>query len=217
MPNWCYTNFVLYSENEEQLCNLFNAIHEVVNSSVSRVSNGFGPAWLGNIVDYHGLDPHTEHCRGAIVSMSEAVEVKNHNEKTFWYFNTAQETAWAPTPEMWDKILKQTYPDVQFEYCAEEPGMGLYVNTDTEGGFITDRYLLDCCLPACWGKNLYIREYFADREEMLDALLHILLDQTNLKDGDIPDEEHVIEWLQDACENADDEDAFFILAEFETE
>jgi hypothetical protein len=51
------------------------------------------------------------------------------------------ETAWNPLPEVYEKFAEKY--GLSFVYIADEPGCEIYVNTDIEGKFFTDRYILD--------------------------------------------------------------------------
>jgi hypothetical protein len=51
------------------------------------------------------------------------------------------ETAWSPLPEVYEKFAEKY--GLSFVYIAEECGCEIYVNTDVEGRFFTDRYILD--------------------------------------------------------------------------
>ena len=51
------------------------------------------------------------------------------------------ETAWSPLPEVWD-LMAEKY-NLSYVYIAEECGMSIYVNTDSEGRFFSTRYIFD--------------------------------------------------------------------------
>jgi hypothetical protein len=72
--------------------------------------------------------------------------------------------------ELWEAVIAQ-YDGISFVYTAEECGERIYINTDTEGLYLPERYLLDiygdASIPKDWYANqdkplcLEIREYFS--------------------------------------------------------
>lgn len=80
----------------------------------------------------------------------------------YFYFQT--ESAWNPNVEVFTKIIREKFNnEFELEHCSEESGMGIYINTDSEGFFFPDRYYLDCCI-----NNEYYTEYYETKEEVLD-------------------------------------------------
>ena len=160
MPNWCSTTFSFYhngtKEGEAALADLHDKIEEYTKEP-SRVKNGFGPKWLGNVADGFGIDWNTVECRGEIIDITDV-----ENDSGRRAFRVYTETAWGPMPDMWEKIIGQRYQDqIMFEYIAEEPGNGVFINTDREGIFFPDRYragIED-------GEEFY-EEYFTSDEEL---------------------------------------------------
>ena len=121
MPNWCSTTFSFYhngtKEGEAALADLHDKIEEYTKEP-SRVKNGFGPKWLGNVADGFGIDWNTVECRGEIIDITDV-----ENDSGRRAFRVYTETAWGPMPDMWEKIIGQRYQDqIMFEYIAEEPG-----------------------------------------------------------------------------------------------
>ena len=160
MPNWCSTTFSFYhngtKEGEAALADLHDKIEEYTKEP-SRVKNGFGPKWLGNVADGFGIDWETVECRGEIIDITDV-----KNDGGYRAFRVYTETAWGPMPDMWEEIIGQRYQDqIMFEYIAEEPGNGVFINTDREGIFFPDRYragIED-------GEEFY-EEYFTSDEEL---------------------------------------------------
>ena len=64
MPNWCDTVVAIYG-NSENVLSMYDTIKTLCNNE-SRVENGFGNSWEGNVLDAYGIDWHTIHCRGEI-------------------------------------------------------------------------------------------------------------------------------------------------------
>ena len=160
MPNWCSTTFSFYhngtKEGEAALADLHDKIEEYTKEP-SRVKNGFGPKWLGNVADGFGIDWNTVECRGEIIDITDV-----ENDGGYRAFRVYTETAWGPMPDMWEEIIGQRYQDqIMFEYIAEEPGNGVFINTDCEGIFFPDRYRAEK-----EDDDEFYEEYFTSDEEL---------------------------------------------------
>ena len=160
MPNWCSSTFVFYHNGtkagETALEDLHGKILEYTKAP-SRVKNGFGPKWLGNVVDGFGIDWNTVECRGEIIDASDVEDDSGRRA-----FRVYTETAWGPMPEMWWQIIDAMYPGlVHFVYMAEEPGNGVFVNTDSAGLFFPDRYR-----AAVEDGEEFYEEFFCSDEEL---------------------------------------------------
>ena len=89
-------------------------------------------------------------------------EVSKDDES--YYFTIQTESAWNPNVGVFRKIISDKYgEELDIEHCSEEPGMGIFINTDETGFFFTDRYYLNSCI-----NGEYETEYFESREEVLD-------------------------------------------------
>jgi len=171
MPNWCINKYSFYTDKEDkgELLQLYKNLEAVMNIP-SDVSNGFGLGWLGEVAIKHGLDWEKISCRGEMTNLGDY-------EPGDWYFMLDADTAWSPTDELWETVIEQ-YEDVYYVYVAEEPGCEIFINTDTEGRFFNETYLIDIGgdipIPAGWfadqekPKHLEIREYFASFAELND-------------------------------------------------
>jgi len=172
MPNWCYNRHVFFVDNNKdkgELLRLHNNLSEVLQTP-SEVENGFEPGWLGKVAIKHGLDWESFSCRGDIEELEEYEPECSH-------FSMGSETAWGPTNELWEAVIEQ-YEGVSFVYIAEEPNMGIFINTDVDGTYLSERYLLEIYsekpIPDEWypGQekpgHLAIYEYFDDFEELAE-------------------------------------------------
>jgi len=132
------------------------------------VKEGDDPSWLTNVATWHGIGWEQVSCRGRIEYMSEY-------KQGDIFFTVDTETAWGPTDELWQAVIAK-YEGISFVYIAEEPGMGVFINTDTEGIFFTEKFMInifgDAPLPDGWyeGKDkpthVDIHEYFEDFDEV---------------------------------------------------
>jgi hypothetical protein len=133
------------------------------------INNTDDPGWLGNVALAHGLDYEKLPCRGSIGKLGEYEDEYN-------FFMLESETEWCPTEQLWTAVVAQ-YNGVSFFYIAEEAGADIFVNTDIEGIYLPERYLLeiwsDIPIPEEWyvGQKkpdcLDIREYFNNLDDFI--------------------------------------------------
>ncbi|MCL2047391.1 MAG: hypothetical protein FWG87_01575 [Defluviitaleaceae bacterium] len=171
MPNWCSTGYAFYTkaEDKSELSRFYKNLMEILQTP-SEVENGFEPGWLGKVAIKHGLDYESVPCRGWIEHIDEY-------EPEHGVVTLRTDTAWGPLTELWEAVLTQ-YDGICFVYIAEEPGLGVFVNTDTEGLYFNEWYLLeifgDAEVPEGWYADeespvaLDIREYFEYDGELLE-------------------------------------------------
>jgi len=167
MPNWCDTKFVFYG-NKNEILEFYNRLKRILDSP-NHISNEFKKSWLGNILMDYGFDWENAPCRGNVDDIADDVTVEG-NEACFSLNTTS---AWSPLTEMWDLILKKEYPSVKYVYLAIEPGSGIFINTDTSGKYLTEKYLLDLVLPEEMCKedvDVDIYEFYDSPEEILEEL-----------------------------------------------
>jgi hypothetical protein len=103
------------------------------------------------------------------------------------------------------KIISDKYgEDLDMEYCSKEPGMGIFINTDEEGFFFTDRYYLNGCI-----NSEYETECFESKQELLNWIKSKFPDiKATVKTAWYKIEEEVCDHID---ENSDD---FFVLHKF---
>lgn len=178
MPNWCSTKYVVFTDNDDktELKRLFDNLTTAITTP-SGVDNGFGTGWLGDVAIKHGFDWETYPCRGTIEHMDEYDPDSNH-------FSFDTETVWGPCYELWEAIIEQ-YEGVSHVFLSEEPGCCYFVNTDNEGRFLPEQYLLELYgnapVPDEWYEShqtkpscLDIREYFSSFDELIDYCTSII-------------------------------------------
>lgn len=140
MPNWCTTTYAFTGEPDA----LKRFRIDLQNyTSKNYHENGFGKKWLGNVLAGYNLYPSEgQDCfsyRGSIA------EIDWRNGALY----VTTDTAWNPTTEMWDAILDKHFQDeygdrlIDYVFISEEPGVGLYINTDTNRTFFPERFLLE--------------------------------------------------------------------------
>jgi len=171
MPNYCSSKYAFFA-NDENIGEL-KRLHDCLTDTIavlSQVKNDFEPGCLGKVAIEHGIDPKCIPCRGGINYLSNF-------EAESGYFTLDTETAWAPMDELWEAVISR-YSGISYVYIAEEPGLEVYINTDVEGTFFTERYLFEICgytpVPEGWCVDdekldyLEIRKYFKDFDELAD-------------------------------------------------
>ena len=171
MAHWCSNKYAFYTndENKGELLRLYKNLSDIMQTP-SEVKNDFEPGWLGKVLIKHGLDWEMISCRGFISYLDE-YEPENN------FFTMDSETAWAPMDILWEEVIAQ-YKGVSFVYFAEEPGNEIYINTDADGTYFSEKYLVEICgdapIPESWfvgqdrPESLDIREYFDDVDDLMD-------------------------------------------------
>ena len=136
MPNWCSTKYVAFTDKEDksELKRLHSNLAAAIKTP-SGVTNGIFKSWLGDTAVKHGLDWESVPCRGTLEYLDEYDDDSNS-------FSFDTETAWEPCDELWEAIFAQ-YNGVSYVYIAKEPGNWYFVNTDTEGRFLPERFVFD--------------------------------------------------------------------------
>lgn len=138
MPNWCFTNIEIVSNNPQKNEYVYNLI-EKWTSGESYIKNDFGSCWLGNIVGFSGIDKCTDKkdfsipCRGQLTYLElfkESIQIQTL-------------TAWSPALKMWVMLIEKYYDkadNVKIIFTAEESSMGLLCTNDPE---LIDKYNVD--------------------------------------------------------------------------
>lgn len=168
MPNWCSTDIMFYGE-QKQVQALLQTLEAIRNNPQGGKSD-FGNGWLGHIVKHFDLNPEIRH-RGSIIDIYE------HSDDAFM---VTCEDAWAPMVELWRAVIEH-FPEVSFDIRAEEPGCGLYLNTDTSGVYFPDRFLVELDydyalneeikqIAEAWPIRPGDREFYENEKDLLDDM-----------------------------------------------
>lgn len=158
MANLCSTKIVFYSNNKTQL-------HEF-NARLQEL----GSCDLLDVCRHFDLPSDEFECRGYVydIEMPREDYIKS-------YFYIYQEDKWAPQIDVWSAVLDAQYDEIYMHYIAEEPGHGIYINTDSTGEYFPDRFVVDYCLPNDNIKPGYedcAMEYFSTINEMVDYFVY---------------------------------------------
>lgn len=174
MPNWCYNRVTVFGESsqvEKVLCFMQKALKEAPNHKASRPNR-----WIGQFVVMAGENWEQHACRGWIEEIDTTVTIKD--ERT-GYFEIQFDSAWEPQMDAVDIAIKAALRgeeciDVDYVFVAEEPGEGIYINTDECGMFYNERYIVDFDYSEDNGEGGV--EYF----ETLDETLQFFNELTGL-------------------------------------
>ena len=158
MPNWCATDFVFFSKNEESLKKLHQHIKNTALAN-KKYSDGRASNWMGCVFEDY-LNTKDYSCRGFIDDIT-GITTDKLNDK--YSFDLWQSDAWSYHTLIWRDFLMKAYPDVDFVFKAEEPGCELYVVGDPDGLYFTEKYVTDVYFPGCEE-----REYFDSEEAVIN-------------------------------------------------
>ena len=168
------------------------SLYKIINANdkrkTSRVKNGFGTLWIGNIIDALGEDWEKLRCRGEIIGY----HIEN-NLLTIY-----QSTAWCEQ-EGFRECIEKKFPSIKVYYREEEPGNEVYYTNDTNGDYFPDRYLLD---------NYDEPLYYETIEEAAESVSGIVGHEVKAT------VEAIEEALNDYEEEHEDEDVFYSFHEF---
>ena len=131
MANTCFTVYKCVGKRE-QLDELAEALHKIIDLGMSVVENKWGKTWLGWLVSalYGNADAYT--LRGKICDYNYDGEVLTITQETEWEEQRGLRI-----------FLKERFPKIDIYYKDEEPGTEVFVTNDAEGRFFPFRYLLE--------------------------------------------------------------------------
>ena len=156
MANYCSNSIAIFGYDKEKV----DELHDLMVKFFQKNSNSSIRAFV--VVCGYSSDEASKMTDGrdTLVDIDEEVSEKEN----IFYFKFQSESAWSPNVGVFRKIISDKYgEELDMEYCSEEPGVGLFINTDEEGFFFTDRYYLDSCI-----NSEYATEYFESKQEVLD-------------------------------------------------
>lgn len=151
MPNWASTLYVAVGD-KQQLKQLHSIMDELECMKEPLHPNGFGAAWLGNLVIKLGGDWNKVYCRGYWDDLTF-----NGSEITFHV-----ESAWGELNEV-RELIEKHFPDIKLYFQSEEPGMGIYTTNDDTGQYFPDQFYL-------WVEDEDTTEYYQDLKSLAEAV-----------------------------------------------
>lgn len=185
MPNWCDTTYKCVGDKKE-----LRALKKVLDSNFkrkkTRVPNGFGKCWIGNIIDQLGYDWHKYRCRGEITDYSLDGEVLTINQQTAWC-----------EQEGFRQVIEEKFASLKVYYQEQEPGCEVFSTNSFE--YFPEHYFLDSYED--W-------EYFKTIDEVAEHVKTIVGHEVEAELNAIQKE------LDAYVEDHDSEDLFYSLHEF---
>lgn len=149
MAEYCYTNYIFYSDEEESLKAFRSNIQELSSKCSDRLCN------IANVV-LGSSNPLVSEIGGTI----ECISSIEGNA-----FQIDVETKYTPDPRIWDEILK-AYPDIRYVYRAEEPEFGVFINTDSSGKYFPEKYYA----ALIQDEEVVSEDYFETESDLLDTV-----------------------------------------------
>jgi hypothetical protein len=174
MANYCWNCIAIYrgddtEASKRQIQELYLKLDSLGTAhSVIKTEAHTDQTWYGNILTMCGEDAKDVDGRGSI----EDISWENDGNKDGGWIRLQTETAWEPQMEIIEKLIEKYYPNLAFEYIAEECGNGIYENSDDSGRFFTDRYKLDYDYTDLEDGDCD-QDYYADEVKFKEAVMEM--------------------------------------------
>lgn len=157
MPNWCSNQVTYYSENADNVAKILHAYNDVCSI--------VGPTYCSIRMEdlAWALDPKAQNkyntplsiiFNRCFIAFCDGLVHKNDGR---YHISFDIETAWGPSDEAFHCIAELS--GTKCVYIAEEPGCDVYINTDWNGEFYTEKYLFEDAVCDA-------REYFEASKEL---------------------------------------------------
>ena len=159
MANYCSNNIAFYSSDKTLLQNLHNIMLDVFNNSKCKS--------VYEILLKHGYSKEEAEKISDRRDYLSYMEFELTDKRCGYYaFKAETESAWQPNMTSFFQLLLDKYDNkISLVYVAEEPGSCIFINTDVDGLFFTDKYRIDYCIEDC-----YEIEYFDSFKEVTDYI-----------------------------------------------
>ena len=152
MANYCSNSIVFYSKDRLKLARFLRKVYAAFDS----IGSGFY-----NLLVLHG---YTNRQITGLADKRDCFtycDTKLTLNKDTYSFKVDVETAWEPHMAVFYKILREKYDNrIHLVYMAEECGSQLYINSDKDGKYFSERYMVDCC-----HNGEFLKEYFNNYPE----------------------------------------------------
>lgn len=176
MANYCSNSIAFYSKDKAVLAKLFDNINNILDNTKDRSiyellkSCGYSSEEAVQISDR----------RDALTYADDNI---TESPCGYCYFKADTESAWQPNMTSFFRLLQEKFGSkISLVYVSEEPGCGIFINTDVDGLFFSDRYRIDYCVA-----DEYITEYFTDFKDVV-CFLRENLPQADVCLYDSPEE-----------------------------
>ncbi len=155
MANYCSNTIVFISKDKAKL----STFHRKMFAALDSRTSGFY-----NLLVLHG---YSNRQIAGMIDRRDTItccDPKIASEENTYSFKVETETAWVPHMEVLYKILRENYGNlIHMVYQSIETGCGIYINTDTGGKYLPERYMIDC-----FHDGEYHTEYFKTYEEAVE-------------------------------------------------
>ncbi len=155
MANYCSNSIVFFSKDRTKLARFLRKVYAAFDSK--------GPGFH-NLLVLHG---YTNRQIAGLADKRDCFthcDTKLTQDKDTYSFKVDTETAWEPHMSVFYKILREKYDDaIHLVYLAEECGSQIYINSDQQGKYFTEHYMIDCC-----HHGEFFKEYFNSYHEAVD-------------------------------------------------
>ena len=138
MPNWCSFDACIYGEKREVEAFRTRCEHAIESGKATNNWDTY------ELCIQHGMtkdeinSPNFGYIGGSIDDLGDVTD--EYEGRSFVMVHMT--TRWAPMIAGFESLLKN-YISLEGVYMAEEPGMGIYVNTDVNGRYFSSRYYID--------------------------------------------------------------------------
>lgn len=128
-----YFNHYVFIGDKEELNNLLGKIKESCEINYS------SSEWLNNILNKFGLNEFCSECKCEIFNKSTGVE-EDLNVHNGYCFYLCVETDNNNLNYIWDRIIKNNYPNVKYYVLIESSDNSVFINTDTSLKYFNIQY-----------------------------------------------------------------------------
>jgi hypothetical protein len=160
MPNWCWNSIVVYGSKKEVLKFRENFIKAYDQALINKHWSTYELYVVHGYDDEFIMGYKSSYIRGNIYDAKDSVVyTKTDGSNVIYWCRFFFESAWAPMYDGIKFLIENNYEELKFVLLAEECGVGIYVNTDVDHTFFSDKY----CVYSEDGGS----EYFENDEELI--------------------------------------------------
>ena len=149
MAEFCYTNYVFFSDDVEAIKSFYAELKGLSSKCSDRLCN------IANII-LGSSNSITHEISGTIECIYE-MEGSS--------FQVDVDSKYTPDATLWDVMLK-SYPSIKYVYKAEEPSYGVFINTDTSGKYFPERYYAMLIKD----DEIILEDYFIEESDVVKAI-----------------------------------------------
>ena len=162
MANYAYNSITLITPNTEQ--DLLNLEFFVTNLLYLYDTKGYicNPVTQA-MSEAYGTKKFNFDRRDSFNWLSD--EISYNDILDVWTYDVQLESAWVPLINRFQEWVQSMYPNIKVVGTCEEPGNGIYINTDKDGYFFETRYALDVCF-----ENKLDDYYFDTLQDVVDKV-----------------------------------------------